>query len=212
MNDTVVAKKANLLFGLIVMIVLGAGIIALGVYFGVTRENDKLIFLLFFGIVGLLFIAFGIWQIVKYKKTPLNLITYGDGLFKFADGTTCTPNEITHVLIKLTRQNGIVNSTGGIVITINGARKIEYFNVDKVKAVQETIQRITEEYNAELYKAAQAAAQPADPFEEPAAAAAASEPVSSAETEEAVAPVASVDQVTPVEPFGFSDGGDKNEN
>ena len=137
MDEIIVAKRAKLLAAYITFIVVGIAVIVMGIVFGVrTSNSNKYIYIGFFGVLGLIFIAVGIWQIIKYKKTPAIFITYKDGLFTFADGTTCNPNEITHVLVKLTRQNGIVNSTGGMVITINGTRQIEYQNIATVHQAQ----------------------------------------------------------------------------
>lgn len=168
MDEIIVAKKAKLLAAYIVFIVFGVALAAMGIVFWIRR--NEILFLVFFGVLGLIFIAFAIWMIIKYKKTPAVFITYKDGLFTFADGTTCNPNEITHVLVKITRQNGIENSTGGLVITINGSRKIEYSNVAQVKQAQNEIQTITDEYNAKLYRESMVAqpvapAAPADPFD-----------------------------------------------
>jgi len=155
MNEIVVARKAKLLAAYISFIVAGALFLGFGIYFAIVHSENFWAILLVCGLMGIGLIAAGIWQIVKYKKTPENLITYKDGLFTFADGTICNPNEITHVLIKLTRQNGVVNSTGGLVVTINGSRKIEYQNIAYVQKVQDVIRKITDEYNAELYRESQ---------------------------------------------------------
>ena len=224
-EEIVVAKKGNLLVGSIMFIIFGVVLIVLGVIFGLKRTGDEMsMFIAFFAVLGLVMIAVGVYQAVTYKKTPTNLITYKDGLFKFADGTTGTPNEITHVVVKLTRHNGVVSPTGGIEITRSNGRTISYSNVANVQQVQTEMQLITDEYNAELYRQAQAEAQSAqhvDPFAEIVAPVAETSVVSAEPAEtvnfaqtveehaEPLAPVggvAPVESVAPVEPFNPADG------
>lgn len=86
MDEQVVAKKGNLLVGSIMFIIFGVVLIVLGVIFGLKRTGDEMsMFIAFFAVLGLVMIAVGVYQAVTYKKTPTNLITYKDGLFKFAD-------------------------------------------------------------------------------------------------------------------------------
>lgn len=144
----VVAKKANMMPAYILIIIVGlafmVGLSVLGVI------NDTIGALVLGLAIGGALLAMGIVFLVKFVKLPKELITYADGKFNFADGTSCTPDEITHVLIKLTRSYGVVNPTGGIVITINDSRKIEYKTVMKVKQAQQRMQEITNEYFARL--------------------------------------------------------------
>ena len=70
MNEQVVAKKANLLFGLIVIMVFGVAVIALGLVFGLRQKGNLLIYLLFFGIVGLVMIASESGRLSNTKRRP----------------------------------------------------------------------------------------------------------------------------------------------
>ena len=135
MEEEVIAQKANLIAAYIFIMVLGLGCIVLGIVLNFTY--DWAVMLFFLGI-GLVFIVVSVIGLLVYFKMPKVYITYKDGKLHFADGTECYPYEIEHVLVNLTRTNGIESPTGGLVITVHG-RKIDYKNVKKVKAVEKRL-------------------------------------------------------------------------
>lgn len=136
--EEVVAKKANMIPGAVISIVMGLVILVGGVVLGIQADETGAI--LVGVIVGLILIATGAVLLFGYLKSPRELIILKpDGKLYFAGDAAYYPHEITYVLIRLTRTNGIVNSTGGIDITINGGRIIKYKNVKQVKAVQQRL-------------------------------------------------------------------------
>lgn len=141
--EEVVAKKANMLPGFIVVAVVAALLIGVGCGIGFSTGEDGVIFL-GAGVGGILAI-FAAVQIVLYVRRPKNLITYCDGKFTFVGGVTCEPHEIKHVLLKLTRSRyGVVQSTGGMVITV-GNDKIKINYIDHVKEAEERLSQICNE-------------------------------------------------------------------
>lgn len=138
--EEIIAKKANLLPGLIVAAVISVALLIGGIVLGISMEEPGAA-VIGVGIGGILSVVVGI-QIYKFIRQPKVLITYSDGKFNFPDGSRCQPGEITHILLKLTRgRYGTVSSTGGMVITVNG-RKIELKNVDRVKQAEARISEI----------------------------------------------------------------------
>lgn len=138
--EEIIAKKANLLPGLIVAAVISVALLIGGIVLGVSMKETGAT-VIGIGIGGVLSVFVG-FQIYKFIKQPKILITYSDGKFNFPDGSRCQPNEITHILLKLTRgRYGTVSSTGGMVITVNG-RKIELKNVAQVKQAEARISEI----------------------------------------------------------------------
>lgn len=144
MDEEVVAKKANFAVGFIIFMAIGLIITIVGIVgFINPKDSSDLATLIGFIVGALIIIAAMVAGLISYFKTPKVFITYKDGKLHFADGTECAPHEIEHVLVKITRTNGIESSTGGLVITVYG-RKIEYNAVKKVKAVES---RLEELYN-----------------------------------------------------------------
>lgn len=156
--EEVVAKKANLLPGLIIAAVLSVGILVIGVVVGIVAEETGALVI---GIaIGGFMSAFVGFQIFKFVKQPKVLIVYSDGKFHFPDGSCCYPNEITHILLKLTRSRyGAVAKTGGMVLTVNG-RKIEIKNIANVKTAEARISAICSGNTASPAPAAPAAPAP----------------------------------------------------
>ena len=140
MEEEIVARKANYIPIYIFIMVLGLAVAITGMIANIdlAKEYDDWTVLLFFLGVGLVIIAAGIIGLIVYLKMPKVFITYKDGKLHFSDGTECYPYEIEHVLINLTRTNGILSSAGGLVITVRG-RKIKYNNVKKIKAVEDRL-------------------------------------------------------------------------
>ena len=131
--EEVVAKKANLIPGYVILIVLGVVFAILGIVFYVNEYEIGAVIVS--AAVGVFMLVAGIIGLVLYCKSPKIYITYKDGKLHLLDGPECYPLDGTDVLIKLTRTNGIVSPTGGLVLTVGG-RRIEYKNVYKVKDVQ----------------------------------------------------------------------------
>ncbi len=138
--EEIVAKKANLLPGYIVVAILSAVLIAGGIAVGLVAGEPGAIVI---GVaVGAILAVTAVVQILKFIKMPQALITYSDGKFHFPDGSSCLPEEISHILLKLTRgRYGSVASTGGMVLTVNG-RKIELKYISKVKEAEKRISEI----------------------------------------------------------------------
>lgn len=155
MTEEVVAKRANLLPGYIVCGVMGLLILVVGVVAGISAHETGAIFIGL--VIGLLLIAMAVVLIIMHIRAPKTYIVYRDGKLHFADGSECYPYEITHVLLKLTRRNGIASPTGGIVLTINESRKIEYKYVDKVKNVEKRLGELYEYSRNAAIAAAQSA-------------------------------------------------------
>lgn len=138
--EEIIAKRANLLPGYIVVAVVSVLMIVGGTVVGIVANETGAIVI---GVViGLILAVTATVQIFRYVKMPKVLITYSEGKFHFPDGSSCLPEEISHILLKLTRgRYGSVASTGGMVLTVNG-RKIELKYIYKVKAVEARISEI----------------------------------------------------------------------
>lgn len=155
--EEVVARRANLIAAYIFLMAFGSAVILIGIIANINlaeEYGDWTVMLFFLGI-GLVIIAAGIIGLLVYLKMPKVYITYKDGKLYFSDGTECYPHEVEHVLVKLTRTNGIESSTGGLVITVYG-RKIEYKAVRQVKAAEKRLEelynRSREEYRLQHLK------------------------------------------------------------
>ena len=144
MEEEVIAKKANFLVGFTIFMGIGLIISIVGIVGFINPKDSSDWTTLICCIVGALtIIAAIIAGLSSYFKTPKVYITYKDGKLHFADGTECYPYEIEHVLVNLTKTNGIESPTGGLVITVRG-RKIEYNAVKKVKAVESRLKELYE--------------------------------------------------------------------
>ena len=80
-------------------------------------------------------IIYSIVQIVRVAKTPRTIITYENGVLKFADGLQCSPRELERVNYRraVTRR-AIFYTWGILIITVKGqTHKYRYVaNVEEV--------------------------------------------------------------------------------
>ncbi len=101
------------------------------------------------GIVCVFAIVCGVKLFRRYKNTPDILITYRDGMFVFADGATCRPDEITCVTVKADYRRTNRNiQPHKIEIVVNGTKKYDY-TVANAEDVNRDIQSIKNIYYAD---------------------------------------------------------------
>lgn len=144
MEEEIIAKKANFIVGFTIFMAIGLIFTIVGIVVFIDPKDSSDWATLICCIVGaVIIIAAIVAGLSSYFKSPKVFITYKDGKLHFADGTECYPYEIEHVLVKLTKTNGIESSTGGLVITVRG-RAIEYNGIKKVKAVENRLKELYE--------------------------------------------------------------------
>ena len=144
MEEEVIAKKANFIVGYTIFMAIGLIFTIVGIVVFIDPKDSSDLTTLICCIVGAVIIVAAIVAgLTSYFKSPKVFITYKDGKLHFADGTECYPYEIEHVLVNLTKNNGIESPTGGLVITVQG-RKIEYNGVKKVKAAEKRLKELYE--------------------------------------------------------------------
>ncbi len=151
-NGEVVAKKANLMPGYIVLLVLAVLLAVIGIAASGSEPGALAFCLVLAGIFAVLAIV----CIIFYVKKPKELIVYADGKLYLPNNVVCEPLEITHVLLKLTRTRyGVVSSTGGMVLTINGTK----IKINSIANVKDAEQRLSDICNRAAQQAAMAAAE-----------------------------------------------------
>ena len=133
MTEEVIARRKNVGWRYKLLIVLGVLLIILSAIF--IKGYSKYIYIAF----GVIVIVFCIVFYVKFKKTPLVIITRrGDELI--CPNKTFNISEVSNVIARRAHRRGYEYSWGSIVITVNGTDVI-YNYVEDVEDVQ---RRITE--------------------------------------------------------------------
>ncbi|MGN1103941.1 MAG: hypothetical protein ACI4QI_03610 [Candidatus Coproplasma sp.] len=133
MTEEVIARRKNVGWRYILLIVLGVILIILSAIF--IKGYSKFIYIA----VSVAVIVFGTVIHIKFKRTPLVIITRRDDEL-ICPNKTFKISEVTNVIARRAHYKGIDYSWGRIVITVNGT-DIIYNYVENVEAVQ---RRITE--------------------------------------------------------------------
>lgn len=134
-----IAKKS---LGLVLVYLLGVFLSAVGAAFLFFRiiEDDSADSIIEFIIFLFIFIFFVIKVIIIIKQ-PYDIITYEDGVLRFADGLQCTPAELQQVHYR--RHTGgrggwLQYSAGTLIVTVNGD-EYKYRNISEVVEVQDRL-------------------------------------------------------------------------
>ena len=133
----IIAKKSS---GLILVYVLGAIASAIGavfLFFSIIGEEgmESEIVLL---VVFLFAFIFYVVKIIILIKPPYVIITYENGVLRFADGLQCTPSELQQVHYRRHSGRGFQYSTGTLTVTVNGDEYV-YRNISEVVEVQDRL-------------------------------------------------------------------------
>lgn len=133
MTEEIIARKKNVGWQLKLLIVLGVILIISSAIF---IKGFSKYFNIATGVIG---IVFGIVIYIKFKKTPLVIITRRDDEL-ICPNKTFKISEVSNVIARRAHRRGYEYSWGRIVITVNGNDLI-YNYVEDVEDVQ---RRITE--------------------------------------------------------------------
>ena len=132
----IIAKKNSSLAVIYFLGALACAFCAVYSFFHVMEENLAL------GIIEFIIFLFGfiffVVDIIMLLKAPYIIITYEDGMLKFADGLQCSPSELQQVHYRRHSARRLQYSTGTLIVTVDG-EDYKYRNVADVVEVQDRL-------------------------------------------------------------------------
>ncbi len=133
----IIAKKS---LGRILLYILCAICCALGATLNLCSNvgNDSKAVDIIMGIVLLVAFLFSVVKVIILIKSPYVIITYEDGVLRFADGLQCAPSELEQVHYRRHSARGLQYSTGTLIVTAKGVEH-KYRNISDVVEVQDTL-------------------------------------------------------------------------
>ncbi len=133
----IIAKKS---LGLILLYIFGAigGALGAALNFYSSTGNDNKTLDIIMGVMFIVVFIYSVIQMIILIKPPHVIITYEDGVLRFADGLQCAPSELEQVHYRRHSARGLQYSTGTLIVTVKGVEH-KYCNISDVVEVQDTL-------------------------------------------------------------------------
>ena len=150
-KEVVAQRKTSLAVGFIAIIVMGVIFLVGGIVWGLIEGESGSGIILVGVIAGIGFIIIGVVQTVLFYRVPKEAIVLKDDMLYIGKNIVCSPVEVTHCKITITRRNGIADRWGKLSLRINDGKEIHINYIDRIKEVQERLGELKAEYYDKLH-------------------------------------------------------------